>query len=529
MTLESRGRAPAGYEPGKFSVLLVASAVSSLIMLDSNIVAVSLPAIARSLGATFTDIEWVVSAYVLTFSALLLGAGSFADRHGRKRATLIGLAIFTVASGICGLATSSLMLNLARALQGVGASLLLTASMAVINQTFSGADRARAYGFWGACLGIAITSGPIAGGLITDLFGWRWAFLLNLPVGIIFLAATAKVFAESRDHEAKRLDLGGIATFSTSLFLLIWGLIDGNSLGWATLAIAWRLVASVVLFAAFIVIELRQERPMIDFTLFKQPTFLGTAFAMLGYAGAAQVMIFYLPLALQNSYGFSPAKAGLAMLPFALPMFFTPRLGASLSTRYSSRALLTLGLATTFVGDLSLFLFSRFDASYAFFAVGMVVLGAGAGLLNSETSKAMQGAVPPQRSGMASGLTSTTRFTGLLLAVAGLGSALSSSATKHFVAAASALGLDPRIAATAAPRIASGDLVGAFGNLPESIRAHVLSAASTSFAAGFGLACLVAAVVAAVTGILTFVLVQGPARAAARDVTTSGQLIQPME
>jgi len=525
----SQGDAKRGYEPGKFLILLVASAVSSLIMLDSNIVAVSLPAIARSLGATFTDIEWVVSAYVLTFSALLLAAGSFADRHGRKRATLIGLAIFTVASAICGLATSSLMLNLARALQGVGASLLLTASMAVINQTFSGADRARAYGFWGACLGIAITSGPIAGGVITEIFGWRWAFLLNLPVGLVFLIATAKVFKESRDHEAKRLDLGGIATFSTSLFLLIWGLIDGNSLGWTSFAIAWRLLASVVLFVAFVAIEVRQERPMIDFALFKQSTFLGTAFAMLGYAGAAQVMIFYLPLALQNSYGFTPAEAGLAMLPFALPMFFTPRLGASLSARYSSRALLTLGLATTFVGDLSLFLFSRIDASYGVFALGMVALGAGAGLLNSETSKAMQGAVPPQRSGMASGLTSTTRFTGLLLAVAGLGAALSSSATKHFLAAASALGLDPQSAAEAAPRIASGDLAGAFTNLPDSIRVHVLSAASTSFAAGFALACLVAAIVAAVTGMLAFVLMQRPARATALDAPTAGHLVQPME
>jgi MFS family permease len=177
-------------------------------MLDSNIVAVSLPSIARSLGATFTDIEWVVSAYVLTFAALLLAAGSYADRHGRKLATLIGLGVFTVASALCGLATSALMLNLARALQGVGASLLLTASLAVINHAFAGPERAKAYAFWGACLGIAITGGPIGGGVITDLFGWRWAFLVNVPIGVALFVTAAIVIAESRDHEAKRLDIG---------------------------------------------------------------------------------------------------------------------------------------------------------------------------------------------------------------------------------------------------------------------------------------------------------------------------------
>jgi EmrB/QacA subfamily drug resistance transporter len=280
-------------------------------MLDSNIVAVSLPSIARSLGATFTDIEWVVSAYVLPFAALLLAAGAYADRHGRKRATLLGLGVFTVASALCGLATSAFMLNLARALQGIGASLLLTASLAVINHAFAGPERAKAYAFWGACLGIAITGGPIGGGVITDLFGWRWAFLVNVPSGVALFVTAAIVIAESRDHDAKRLDLVGILTFSAGLFLLIWALIDGNSLGWGTAAIFWRLAGAAALLTAFVFVELRQQRPMVDFALFKQPTFLGAACAMLGYAGGAQVLIFFLPLFLQNAYGFAPARGGV--------------------------------------------------------------------------------------------------------------------------------------------------------------------------------------------------------------------------
>src|SRR6266851_315176 len=441
MITHTQRRTPTADGRRKFSVLLTASLVSSLIMLDSNIVAVSLPSIARSLGATFTEIEWVVSAYVLTFAALLLAAGSYADRHGRKLATLIGLVVFTAASALCGLATSAFMLNLARALQGVGASLLLTASLAVINHAFAGPERAKAYAFWGACLGIAITGGPIGGGVITALFGWR-------------------------------------------------------------------LACAAALLTAFVGVELQQQRPMVDVALFKQPTFLGAACAMLGYAGGAQVLIFFLPLLLQNTYGFAPARAGLAMVPFALPMLLTPRLGAGLATRYSGRTLLTLGLATTLLGDLLLSACALTGMTYAVFIIGMLVAGAGAGLLNSETATVMQSAVPAQRAGMASGLSATTRFTGLLLGVAALGAVLSDSVARRVVTAGAALGVDPPMAAAAAKRVASGDLTGATAGVPEALQAHLHAAASQAFAGGFAEASLVAAAVAAMTGVLAFTLIR---------------------
>jgi EmrB/QacA subfamily drug resistance transporter len=514
----------------KFLVLLTAGLISSLIMLDSNIVAVSLPSIARSLGGSFTEIEWVVSAYVLPFAALLLAAGSYADRHGRKLATLVGLAVFTIASGLCGLATSALVLSLARALQGIAASLLVTASLAVINHAFAGAERAKAYAFWGACLGIAITGGPIVGGVITDLFGWRWAFLINLPICAVLFVAAVAVLTESSDHEAKRLDFAGIITFSAGLFLLVWALIDGNSVGWGSATVLWRLAGAAVLLAAFFVVEIRQERPMVDFSLFRQPTFLGSAFAMLGYAGGAQVMIFFLPLFLQNAYGFSPAAAGLAMLPFALPMFLTPRLGAGLATRYSGRTLLTLGLSTTVVGDLLLYAFAFAHVAYSVFILGMLVAGAGAGLLNSETTKVMQGAVPAQRAGMASGLTATTRFVGLLLSVAGVGAVLSQGATRKFLAARAVQSLDPDLAAAAAKRLASGDLAGVIGTVPEALQVQIHAAAATAFANGFGAASLVAAIVAAITGVLAFGLVRVADTARAKNENAeAGGLIDPSD
>jgi EmrB/QacA subfamily drug resistance transporter len=512
--------APANTDRARFRVLLTASLVSSLIMLDSNIVAVSLPAIARSLGATFADIEWVVSAYILSFAALLLAAGSFADRHGRKRITLVGLCIFGVASAACGLAGSPLVLNVARAIQGIGGSLLLTAALAVISHTFTGAQRARAYAFWGACIGIAITVGPIVGGLITNFFGWRWVFLVNLPLCAVLLFATFAVVPESRDPDTKRLDIIGIVTFSMGLFLLIWALIAANAVGWTHATILLRLAGAALLFVAFGFAEALQARPMMDFALFRQPTFLGSAFAMLGYAAGAQVMIFYLPLFLQNAFGFAPAAAGLAMIPFALPMFLTPRLGAGLAGRFSGRALLAVGLAVTVAGDLLMGGVARAGLSYAVFVVAMVVTGSGAGLLNGETAKVMQGAVPAQRAGMASGLAGTTRFVGLLLGVAGLGAMLGHVASDAFLNAEAMAGLEPAVAR----RVVSGDIAGAMAAVPQALQAQVHGAASAAFADGFAAASLLAAAVAGLAGILTFLLVRSadtaPARAGAETPAT---------
>jgi EmrB/QacA subfamily drug resistance transporter len=287
ITDQNQAAAPFG-----FWILLTASLVSSLIMLDSNIVAVSLPAMARSLGASFTDIQWVISAYVLTYASLLLASGNYADLYGRKRAMIIGLLVFAVASVGCGLATTSTLLNVARGVQGVGGALLLTASLAIIGNAFKGAERTRAFAFWGASLGIALAVGPIVGGVITSTIGWRWVFLVNIPACAILIAATFRFIDESRDPSAKNLDFGGIVTFSGGLALLVWGLIDGNDAGWSSPTILIRLATAAVLFAVFVVVELRTPQPMVDFNLFKKDTFLGAVLAMIGYGASAQVMIF---------------------------------------------------------------------------------------------------------------------------------------------------------------------------------------------------------------------------------------------
>jgi EmrB/QacA subfamily drug resistance transporter len=506
-----------------FLILLTTSFVSALIMLDSNVVAVSLPAIGESLGATFAGTQWVISSYVLTYTALLLAAGSYADLCGRKKSMLLGLLIFAIASGACGLAGSTLLLNLARAVQGVGGALLLTASLAIISQTFTGVARARAFAFWGAALGVALTAGPIVGGAITNYFGWRWIFLINVPASAALILSTTYLVPESYDRGAKRLDFGGIATFSLGLVLLVWALIGGNEDGWTSVSILARLVGSLLLLLAFWYVEIRQERPMVDFDLFRHPTFVGSVAAMIGYGASAQVMVFYLPLFLQNAYGFAPAKAGLGMLPFALPMMLAPRLTRELSKRYSGRAILACGLAITCAGNLLFWTVARADLNYPIFIVSMLVAGIGAGLLNGETVRVLQGAVPADRAGMASGLASTTRFIGILVAVAGLGAVLSRTTTATFSTTARAAGLSAEVAENAAKHVTSGDLSGALQLLPGGLRGTMEKAASQAFAEGFASASLLAALVAAIAFVFTYWLVSSRETAPASKISACEQ------
>ena len=295
-----------------------------MIMLDSNIVGVALPSIARTYHAAFSDIEWVVSGYILTFAALLMTGGALADTYGRRKMLVIGIVLFGVSSVLCGMAPSAVWLDVARALQGVGAAIQLSANLAVLGHEFRGADRAKAFGIWGAVLGIAAAIGPFVGGIITSLFGWQWAFLVNAPICVALIALALNAVSESVDPDAGRLDIIGMITFAASLSLLVWALINANAEGWLSWSIMSKLIASVILFVSFLFAEKMQKRPMMDLSLFRRRTFIGSAFATFGFAASAQVMITYLPLYLQNFFGFSAANAGFGMLPFALPLFFCP-------------------------------------------------------------------------------------------------------------------------------------------------------------------------------------------------------------
>ena len=504
-------RRPARWVTGRRArALLCVSGVSFMIMLDSNIVAVSLPSIARDLNATFADIEWVVSAYVLTFAALLMPSGALADRYGRRRMLMVGLVIFTFASLLCGLAPTALILNAARALQGVGAATQLSAALALLGHEFQGPERAKAFGFWGTLIGVAVAVGPLVGGLITSGFGWRWAFLVNVPIGAALIWLALDSIRESRDPDAQRLDVVGMLSFGGGLFCLIWALIGANRIGLSAPETRLKLLASLFLIALFVAAELIQKRPMVDFGLFRKRTFLGAAFAMVGFASSAQVMMTYLPLYLQNAFSLSPAAAGLGMLPFALPLFFCPRIAVALANRMSGRDLLALGLAIVAAGNVATALMASSHLPYAYVALGMLATGCGAGLLNGETAKVSMSVIPPERGGMASGIGGTLRFVGLVTGITGLGAVLSSETERRFVHSAPALPL-PHAFGDAphqiVSRIVAGDIPGVVAQAPEPLRAAIAELSRASFGAGFALVLLVAGAVAALAAGLTFAFV----------------------
>ncbi len=490
-------------------MLLCAAGTSFLIMLDSNIVAVSLPAIARDLHGAFTDVEWVVSAYVLSFAALLMAAGALADRFGRRRILLSGLCIFTVASLLCGLAPGTGWLNAGRAVQGVGAALQLSAALAVIGHGFRGPERARAFAFWGTVVGVAVALGPIVGGLITSYLGWRWAFLVNIPVGIVLIVLAATSVDESRDEDAGRLDVPGILLFGFGLFSIVWALIAANGVGWESPATVTKLGVGLALLAAFGVAETLQARPMVDLALFRDRTVLGAAVAMLGYAATAQVLMTILPLYLQDAFALPPVQAGLAMIPFALPLVACPMAASGLAARMSGRAILAAGLGVVALGNAAIALAIASGAGYGAVAVGMAVTGVGAGLLNGETTKAQINAVPPARAGMASGIAGTTRFVGIVVGLAGLGAVLAATAEGRL----RSLGLQA-VPAQAADwhslslRIVGGDAVGGLSALAADLRASLGPAIRASVAAGFGAALAAAAVFAAISAALAWALIR---------------------
>lgn len=491
--------------------LLTASGVCSLIVLDTNIVAVTLPSIARDLGANFADIEWVVSAYMLAFAALLLPAGSLADRFGRKRTLLCGLGLFILASLGCGAAPNVLLLDIARAIKGVGAALLLTSALATIGHTFHDeVERAKAWAFWGACMGVAMTAAPTLGGLVTEFVGWRWIFYLNLPVGGWLVLMVLRTIPESRDTQAARLDPWGSLAFSASLLCLIWGLIEANRIGWGHPLTSARLLGGVALLGLFVLIERLQRRPMVDLQLFRHPRFIGALLGMFAYAGCAQVMMTLLPFYLQNGLGFSAIASGLGMLPFAVTMLVCPRLGVGLASRFAPATLMAAGLTLVGSGNL-LAAWAVHAGGYPGFALAIAVTGAGAGLLNGDTQKNIMACVPRDRAGMASGLSTTMRFSAIMLAIGVFGALLGSHTQQRLHASlsdAAAPWLDQ--APALASRVVAGDMPAALALLPDAARPIVEPLARQAFVDGFGVVLWAAGLLALIAALAVGTLMRKP-------------------
>jgi EmrB/QacA subfamily drug resistance transporter len=503
----------------KWWTLLAVCVATFMLLLDVTIVNVALPYIQRDLHSNFADLQWVIDAYALTLAAFLLTAGSIADRMGRRAVFVAGLVLFTAASALCGLATTSLWLILARALQGVGGAFMFATSLALLASAYQGHDRGTAFGIWGATTGAAVAVGPLVGGVLVEAIGWEAIFFVNVPIGIGALVLSLARVEESRDPSQGRLDWPGTVTFSLALFGLVFGLIRGNPEGWNGSIIAC-LVAAAVLLLAFVVIELRSEHPMLDLRLFRNPTFNGASVAAFVLSASMFAMFLYLTLYIQNILGYTALQSGLRFMPVTLLSFIVAPVSGKLAERLGVRWFIGGGLLLVGIG-LMLMRGVQPGDDWTTLLPGFLVCGAGIGAVNPALATAAIGVVEPRRAGMASGINSTFRQVGIATGIAAWGALFQHKVASEFTAEAARTHLQ------GAPRGVSGSSVAdfiAFGGPQQTHNAALIRVAETAFDAGLNYILAIAAVVALVGAVVSAVLVRPADFAAARaPAQTSGQ------
>jgi EmrB/QacA subfamily drug resistance transporter len=469
----------------KWWTLLAVSVATFMLLLDITVVNVALPSIREDLGASFTDLQWVVDAYALTLAALVLTAGSLADRLGRRRVFAWGLGVFSVASLLCALAPDPTFLNLARALQGVGGAIMFAVSLALVAQEFpAGRERGTAMGIYGATIGVAVAIGPLVGGALVDSLGWESIFYLNVPIGLAAIAITYLRLRESRDPHATRVDWAGVVTFSAALFALVLALVRGNDEGWGSTLIVSLFTSSAALLAAFVAIERRVSEPMLPLGLFKRRSFTGVQLAAFAVSGSLFALFLYLTLYLQSYLGYSPLEAGVRYLPITIASFIAAPIAGALLSRVPARVMMSIGLAG---GGVGLLLMSGIGAGDEWTTLlgGFLVAGAGVGLLNPVIADVAVSVVPKEQSGMAAGINDTFRQVGVAVGIAVWGAIFvgrgADKVAELTAGIPAATGERPRQLVEAA---SSGNLDQALAAVPPPAREQVSHAAGQGFLTG---------------------------------------------
>jgi EmrB/QacA subfamily drug resistance transporter len=495
----------------KWWTLIAVCVAIFMLLLDITVVNVALPDIQSSLHSSFSDLQWVVNAYALTLAAFLLTAGALADLLGRRRVFVAGLVLFTAASAACGLSGSPLALNLARAVQGTGGAMMFATSLALIASAFHGRERGTAFGIYGAVVGAAVAVGPVVGGLITSGIGWEWIFFVNVPIGIGGVFLTLNKVQESHDPDARGVDWLGLVTFSGSLFLFVFALVQGNEKGWGSTEIVGFLVASAVLLALFILAEARQKRPMLDLSLFRRPAFAGASIVAFAISSSMFAMFLYLTLYIQDVLGYGPLAAGVRFLPITVVSFFAAPISGRLSVRVPVRLLLGFGLILVSAGLLTMTAVNA-SSSWTVLVPGFLLAGIGIGTINPPLASTAIGVVHHSRSGMASGINNTFRQVGIATGIAGLGAIFQHQVThKTNAALASSEGGQQAIAAThghLAGALVSGEVRHLASQLPAASREVLLHSYRVGFTGAFTSILEIGGLIAAFGAVFAFLLVR---------------------
>ena len=491
----------AGQRGNKWWTLVAVCLGTFMLLLDITVVNVALPDIQRALHASFSDLQWVVDAYALTLAAFLLTAGSLADMYGRRLLYLIGLVVFTCASVLCGFAVSTLMLQLSRALQGVGGAIMFAVSLALLADAFRGKDRGVAFGVWGTVTGLAVAIGPLLGGILTSGLSWRWIFFVNVPIGIAAVVISVMKVAESRAPHASRPDWAGFCLFTVALSSLVYGLIESNQRSFTDSLVLGCFAVAAALLIVFVFVERRSAHPMFDLALFRLPTFTGGSVAAFGLSASIFAMLLYLVLYLQDILGYSPLATGVRLMVLSGGILVAATVAGRLSSHVPVRLLIGPGLI---IVGVSLLLMRGLNASssWTHLIPGMIVGGLGIGMVNPPLASTAVGVVRPERAGMASGINSTFRQVGIATGIALLGTLFSNEVKNEVMARISAIpGLSHQGSQIAAA-VQSGEIGSVIAKLPPTARQGVGLVTRAAFTTGLNRILLVAAIIALVSGVV---------------------------
>ncbi len=475
----------------------------AIIIVDSTIVNVAIPSIIDDIGLTSSGAQWVQEIYTLVFAALLLMWGRMADEWGRRRLFIVGVVVFALSSVLAATAGSGGLLIAARAVQGIGGSMMLPTSLSILNATFRGKDRGIAFAFWGATIGGMAALGPLLGGWLTTSFSWRWAFGINIPLGILVIVGLLMFVAESKDEKAvKGADLPGAVLAAVGFGGLVFALIEGRNYGWLRAAgefsmfgWTWPFAVSasaaagtlgVVSLVTFILVERRRSNSgrvaMLDLSLFAIPSFrngnIAAAIVSMGEFG----IIFSLPLWLQNVTGYSAFQTGLALLPLAVGSFAASGVSATVGQRFTPVALVRAGIVLEIVGVLGLGLVLQTESGWLTTSPLLFVYGIGVGLATAQLTGVVLVDVPIAQSGQGSGTQSTARQVGSALGIAVLGTILFTTLGSRLETALEAMAQLPdaaRLQLVETVKQTAGAIIPSLGADPST--AAVADAARTAF------------------------------------------------
>lgn len=395
--------------------------------LEISSVPVILPVLEKEMHASFRELQWIMNAYTLACTTVLMATGTLADTYGRKRVFIISIIAFGLTSLMCGLAESALWLIVGRFLQGLSGGAMLTCLIAILSFQFpQGKPRSRAFAAWGITFGFGLGFGPIIGGMLVAWFSWQWVFLVHGFIALLTLILALKNVVESRDTEAKKLDLSGLVTLSATVMGATYLITQGDSLGWNSSTARLILLATALSGIMFVWIEKRHPHPMFDFAVFRIRPFSGALMGSIGMNFSFWPLMIYLPVYYQSGLGYSSLATGLALLAYTLPTLLMPPLGEKLVVRFGAARVIPLGLFTIGAG----FILMKFAAAHHLSLLpGALLAGAALGLTNTPVTNTTTGSVPGNRAGMASGIDISARLITLSINIALMGSLLVAGVT----------------------------------------------------------------------------------------------------